>query len=347
VIVVGALPDVPTLDLQLDGVIVTATPTVPGLAGGRLAVLSRDDLRDILKVLPQTTTTQPEPAAAELDSLDVSRVVVDQLPPPTTGTTLRPVRLTVLGVPRLAAHDETISTGLRRGSLAVMAILAAHPQGCAIGDIAASLHPGVDRPTAAKRVRTDINAVRIRLREVTGFHGRGIFVIHDAATGRYHLDPDLIEVDLWQMLTAIDRANQSTDDEAACLTALREAVSWYGGEFADGDERAWAADYATTYRHQILAVYARIAEILEPDQPEQAIAALEQAIDYDPINEELYQRLIRIYGRQSQPDAVHHTLRLLENRLADLVGAEPSEATRALVARQLKPASARPRQEIR
>ena len=91
-------------------------------------------------------------------------------------------------------------------------------------------------------------------------------------------------------------------------------------------------------------MYARIAELLETDQPNQAVAALERALDHDPINEELYQRIIRIHGRQQRPDAVRRTLRRLEDRLADLGDAEPSEATHRIAQRQLRaltPAGAR------
>nr|WP_307837759.1 tetratricopeptide repeat protein [Actinoplanes rishiriensis] len=80
-----------------------------------------------------------------------------------------------------------------------------------------------------------------------------------------------------------------------------------------------------------------MAELLEPDQPDAAVAALETALHHDPVNEELYQRIIRIHGRQHRPDAVRRTLRRLENQLADLGEAEPSEATRRIVARQLLP----------
>ncbi len=157
----------------------------------------------------------------------------------------------------------------------------------------------------------------------------------------------MIAVDLWRMLSAIDRANtasnhnadnhEAADDETACLAALREAVACYRGDFAEGQDRAWVVDYATTYRHQILGAYARIAEILETDQPDQAIAALEAAITRDPVNEELYQRLMRIQGRLGRLDAVRRTLRLLEDRLAGLDETEPSEAIRRVAARQLKP----------
>jgi DNA-binding SARP family transcriptional activator len=143
---------------------------------------------------------------------------------------------------------------------------------------------------------------------------------------------------LWQLLTSIDHANNATDDRDA-LKALQDAADLYGGEFTERLDQPWATDYAITYRHQILSVYARIAEITEPDFPTQAIAALERAIELDPVNEELHQRLMRIHGRQGQPDAVRRTLRRLEHRLAEL-DAEPSDATRRVAERQLRPTAA-------
>jgi DNA-binding SARP family transcriptional activator len=111
------------------------------------------------------------------------------------------------------------------------------------------------------------------------------------------------------------------------------------GDFAEGQDQAWVTDYAITPRLQILNVYARIAELLETDQPDAAIAALEQALRHDPLNEEIYQRIMRIQGRLNRVDAVRRTIRRLENQLAELGGAEPSEATRRVAARQLRPAT--------
>jgi len=48
------------------------------------------------------------------------------------------------------------------------------------------------------------------------------------------------------------------------LAALREATGVYRGDFGADQDRAWIVDYATSYRHQILSAYARIAEIIEP-----------------------------------------------------------------------------------
>ena len=136
------------------------------------------------------------------------------------------------------------------------------------------------------------------------------------------------------MITALTAANHAATD-ADALTALRLAVDLYGGSYAADIDRAWAVDQATTHRHQYLNALARIAEIAEIDAPGQAVEALERAINADPINEELYQRLMRIHGRQHHPDAVRRTYRLLESRLADLGMAEPSHATQRVLRRQL------------
>ncbi|WP_307962388.1 bacterial transcriptional activator domain-containing protein [Salinispora arenicola] len=115
------------------------------------------------------------------------------------------------------------------------------------------------------------------------------------------------------------------------------ATELYGGDFAEGHDHAWVSDYATSYRHQILSAYARIAEILETDHPDQAVAALERAADLDPVNEELYQADHAHPRPQHRPEAVRRTLRRLEERLADLGDAEPSQATRRVAERQLRP----------
>lgn len=339
-VLLGATSDLPQLDLAADGTITTTEPPDGSdrpdgqLAGGRLGTLSAQDLVEVLGMIadaaprPETSNdTSPPEHQPEPETVHIPR--------PRPETSGPPVQLRVLGPPTLATRHGPITTGVRRGSLAVLTVLAAHPTGRTYQQLAADLHPDTnDTQTSVNRVRTDLNAARSLLREATGISGRGKFVIYNRATDRYRIDPDLIDVDLWRMLAALQAANTASDDNA-CLAALHEAVDCYGGDFADGHDRAWVTDYATTYRHQLLAVYARIAEILETDHPDQAIAALENAIDHDPINEELYQRLMRIHGRLDRPDAVRRALRLLEDRLDDLAEAEPSETTRRIAARQL------------
>ncbi|MFC7527549.1 BTAD domain-containing putative transcriptional regulator [Actinoplanes sp. GCM10030250] len=326
---------------ELDGI-----PTAEAAGVVRLSTLVADDLAAVLTMLTDATArAEPghdidldpapsEPAAAPDEvSIEPAEPV-----PSKPSEAPAPVRLRVLGPVLVETESGAVATGMRSGSYTVLASLAANPGGRSLDQLAADLHPDTNPGTAGKRIRTDISTTRRVLRAATG-NGEAMFVVYDAATGRYRLDPELIAVDLWQMLTAIEVANTAEDDTQA-LASLREAAELYGGDFAHGADQTWITDYATTYRHQILSVFARIAELLETDHPGQAVTALERALEFDPVNEELYQRVMRIHGRAGRPDAVRRTLRRLEDRLADLGGAEPSEATRRVAERQLRPATA-------
>ncbi|MEU1808395.1 BTAD domain-containing putative transcriptional regulator [Micromonospora aurantiaca (nom. illeg.)] len=350
-VILGEADSMTALTIAADG-------TLPD--GGRCATLTATDLAQLLAMIaeaaarPEPGTDIDEPAAApsiearaaghpgEADETSEAPTAADLEPvpdlPAASSDTPALVRLTVLGPVTVATDAGPVTTGMRTGSYAALALLAAHPHGRTLRQIAADLHPDTDQDAAIKRVRTDITTARRVLRTATGTP-EAKFIIYDPASGRYRLDPDTIEVDLWRMLTAIGRANTATDDSTA-LVALREAADLYAGDFADGQDRAWVTDYATTHRHQILGVHVRIAEYLEADQPDAAVAALETALRYDPVNEELYQRVIRIHGRHHRPDAVRRTLRRLEAQLAELGDAEPSEATRRIAERQLHPIAA-------
>ncbi|WP_422753090.1 BTAD domain-containing putative transcriptional regulator [Micromonospora sp. WMMD708] len=335
-IVLGPHNGLPTIEITRDGTTRSDRPHPLY----RVSTLSAEDLAAVLAMLtdaqarPEAGVDIDDPAAATTPTTPTA----EPCPvPPESPTAL--VHLRVLGPVTVTTAAGPVTTGMRSGSYVVLAVLAAHPAGRTLCQLAADLHPDVDPASAVKRVRTDITTARRVLRTASG-HAEPMFIVFDPASGRYHLDPQTVAVDLWHMLTAINQATTSENDDEA-LAALRRATDLYAGDFAEGHEHPWAVDYATSYRHQILTAYARIAEILEPDHPDRAVAALERATDLDPVNEELYQRIMRIHGRQQRPDAVRRTLRRLEERLADLVDAEPSQATRRVAERHLLPAASR------
>ncbi|MGC5661695.1 BTAD domain-containing putative transcriptional regulator [Micromonospora sp. WMMD723] len=335
-IVLGPHDGFPTVEITRDGTTRSDRPH----SLHRVSTLSAGDLAAVLAMLtdaqarPESGVEFDDPAAAGTPSVPT----VEPCPvPPENPAAL--VHLRVLGPITVTTAAGPVTTGMRSGSYTVLAVLAARPAGRTLYQLAADLHPDVDPASAVKRVRTDITTARRVLRTATD-HEEHMFIVFDPASGRYHLDPQTVAVDLWHMITAFNQATTSDNDEET-LAALRRATDLYAGDFAEGHDHPWAVDYATSYRHQILTAYARIAEILEPDHPDRAVAALERATDLDPVNEELYQRIMRIHGRQQRPDAVRRTLRRLEERLADLVDAEPSQATRRVAERQFAPAASR------
>ncbi|MGW5557607.1 BTAD domain-containing putative transcriptional regulator [Micromonospora sp. NPDC003944] len=335
-VILGHQNGIPTVEVIAGG-IVTSETACP-LA--RLSTLSADHLAAVLAMLT-TVQARPEPGTdiddppTETQPATTPTKATEPAPAQSDGTAAL-VRLRVLGRVTVTTDTGPVTTGMRKGSYTVLAVLAAHPTGRTLDQLATDLHPDIDPTTAVKRVRTDITSARRILRTATG-HDEPMFVTFDPAASRYLLDPQTVAVDLWQMLTAIHQAANTAETDAERLAALRQATDLYAGDFAEGHDHHWVIDYAASYRHQILTAYARIAEILETDHPDEAVAALERAADLDPINEELYQRIMRIHGRQQRPDAVRRTLRRLEKHLADLADAEPSQATRRVAERQLTP----------
>jgi DNA-binding SARP family transcriptional activator len=337
-VVLGPTASVPTLTVDATGTI-TADPQDAVTEIQRLSTLAASDLAGVLDLV---RAAAPRPVAG----FDIDEDTAPEDPPATTGVATTdiptepenpvPVWLTVLGPTTLTVNGTLLATGIRSGSRAVLTLLAVHPKGRTLDEIVADLHPTVAPAQAISRVKTDITSLRTVLRATAGpGFERAWFVQYDSATARYRIEPDTIDVDVWKMIRAIEAANTVAEDDDACQAALREAVSCYGGDFAADDPAGWSIGYATTLRHQYLSALTRIAEILEPDHPDQAAAVLEQAISVDMTNEELYQRLMRIHGRNHRPDEVRRLLQLLSDRLMQAGEAEPSEATRRVAMRQL------------
>ncbi len=75
-----------------------------------------------------------------------------------------------------------------------------------------------------------------------------------------------------------------------------------GAPLADGAGYDWAEPYAETARRRALDAWTTIAELLEPADPDQALAALETALGHDPFNEYLYQRIMRLQAAAGRPE---------------------------------------------
>jgi hypothetical protein len=142
-------------------------------------------------------------------------------------------------------------------------------------------------------------------------------------------------VDLWRFQAALATARRAQLDPAVAA-ALAEAGEAYGGVLLDGASYAWVeAPREGTRRRAVDA----LAHLAEPRQAagdlEAARAALEQAVDADPVAEELYRRVMPLEAELGRPDAVRRTYRLLARRLADL-DVDPDAETEQLVAELLR-----------
>jgi DNA-binding SARP family transcriptional activator len=232
----------------------------------------------------------------------------------------------VLGPLQITAAGREIGTGLRKAR-ELLAFLAVHPDGATGEAISEALWPGAPPGHGTRQRNIALRKARELLRGATGLPAPMWITL---TAGRYRLDPALAGTDLQQFQAALEAARIAGDDQA-CLAALRAAVGCYRGPLADGAGYDWAEPYAETARRRFLDAWARIAEILQPCDPEQALAALEAALTHDPYNEYTYQQIMRLQAAAGRADAVRRTLALLETRLGELE-VTPGAGTRRLAA---------------
>lgn len=232
----------------------------------------------------------------------------------------------MLGPLRITAAGKEIGGGLRKAR-ELMAFLAVSPDGASAEAISEALWPEADPAQATGQRNLALRKARDMLRSATG-QATPMWILH--TSGRYRLDPARISTDLWQFTAALDQARRAGTDQDR-LTACREAAGLYRGELAEGEGYEWAEPYAETARRRALDAWTTIADILQPHEPGQALAALESALGHDPYNEYLYQKIMRLQAAAGHPEAVRRTLSLLETRLADL-GITPGTQTRHVAA---------------
>ena len=262
---------------------------------------------------PPAAPTAPHPDAHPAGTQDARRPDVQDRPV---------IRVEVLGPLRITAHGQEISGGLRKAR-ELLAFLAVHPGGATPEAISEALWPESTPSHGAAQRTLALRKARTLLRAAAGLT-EPIFIV--LAAGRYRLDPATISTDIAGFQAALEQARRAPDDRA-CLTACQKAAALYRGPLTDGAGYDWAEPYAETARRRALDAWTRIAQILEPASPDQALAALETALGHDPYNEYLYQRIMRLQAATGRPDAARRTFQLLEARLAEL-GLSPDPAIR-------------------
>src|SRR5207248_633766 len=195
--------------------------------------------------------------------------------PPPTGPD-RPLRLRLFGPVRLS-HIRDPDTPLRLGrftAVQVLLYLAVHRHGATSTEVAAALWPGV-RPYPVDRVYRAASALRSAVHHATGVH------ILTRVGDRYRLDPDRVQVDLWQLTAAADQAATAADPHTG-TGALHTIIDTYTGDLAAGQPGAWLVPHREAARRHALDAYTTLAGLSDPPT---AAALLDRAVQVDPYNE--------------------------------------------------------------
>jgi len=280
---------------------------------------------------PPTKPAAAKPPAAEPPAGDTasSRRSPD-------ATAIRPapgrprVPIQVLGHPAIL-DDGAPRQALRRRAQELMVYLAVHRGGANLPDIKEAFWPDASNRRAGERLQTEVGDLRGRIRDA---HGDITVQPVINSGGRYHLSPDIVEVDWWTVQDALAAATATTD-AARRVEHLRRAVAAYHGPLADGCGYDWLPEVQEQVRWQGIIAHTQLAELLVDTVPNEAASLLDRAITLDPYNEDLARAAMRAHTRLGDADAVrgqHHRIRAALDEL-DL---EPDQQTTTLATELLR-----------
>jgi DNA-binding SARP family transcriptional activator len=237
------------------------------------------------------------------------------------------VTVRLLGAYQIRTGDGIIGPGLRVSARELLAYVLVHPDGVTIEQAVEALWPDTALGKERQQFWNALGNLRSVLREASGHPGKAIVHAH----GRYRPEEGLFAVDLWRFQQAISQA-RTADHDAGATAALRAAVGAYSGSLLEGEPYGWAEPARQALRDQAVDALSQLAELRDAAGDDHgAQAALERAIQADPVAEECYRRLMRLHARQRRLDLAQRRYRQLKMRLEEL-DADPEPETTALLA---------------
>lgn len=257
--------------------------------GRRLAVLDATSALDLLELLnpepdpvqqpnPPVTFAEPEPAAYE----------------PASETTKIQVR--ILGRPRILDRHGKPITGLRTAAIQTLVLLAVRRTHIAKIDLWEALFPEATMQRAEERFAVTIADLRNGFRRAGG--DRSVNAVPNLG-GRYHLDPNLVEVDLWRFDDYLATAGRITDLEVR-RDHLRRAVALHAGPLADGTDYDWTEPVQHAHTSRVIDALVALAE--SAHDPSEAAELLDQACELAPGNTAVFQLALRAFGQAQDLD---------------------------------------------
>jgi DNA-binding SARP family transcriptional activator len=299
---------------------------------GHLTVLDQSTAADILGLVGaakglhlQDVAETPAPPEQQRPAqpASVSPPSDDGAPADTAVPSAHLVRVRVLGQPAILDGDGQPVSGLRAKSLELLVYLAVHRRGAALSDIMEALWPEASTRRAPQRLSTCAANLRGVIRRVAAAQAAPA----DGGTpaelqpvvntgGRYHLNPDMLDVDWWRVLDAYAQIAPAAE-ESAKLHHLRAAVDAGGnGVLADGLDYEWIDTDREHVRRYLVRTYAHAGDLTVNSDPDEARRLAAAAADLDPLSEELARRAMRAAAQADDPAAVRRRLETIRRNLS-------------------------------
>ncbi|MBC9718019.1 LysM peptidoglycan-binding domain-containing protein [Streptomyces sp. TRM66268-LWL] len=356
VLTLDAAPAQHALHIDVGGAVDTGPDS---LADATLFTLAPEPAIELLTTLRAAHGKHPTASAArKTHATDVAHSTRTDAPIPTppspesdpagpasrkesaTSNGKHPVHIKLFGRFTLTVHGKecALADARKEETREYLSLLGAYPSGLNAEEIADKMNlAGNPEETKAKVANLRRSARRL-LRTATGTHTPSFVILSGE---RQRLDPQLVATDLAAFTDAVREA-ASTTTPYAHADALRQIVETYDGQLCDGSDYMWLDDLRPSLHRRAVDALVLLADHMaqHSTDPEPALALLNQAADFDPTNERVYQRIVRLQRDVGRDDAAHRTLALLSHRLAD-IDAEPEPATTALLYGAVRPAASR------
>ncbi|MBK6873830.1 MAG: LysM peptidoglycan-binding domain-containing protein [Kineosporiaceae bacterium] len=227
--------------------------------------------------------------------------------------------------------------GLRQHAGGLLAYLAIHRRGADKNDILEALWPDAPVRRAAERLATEVGNLRRCLRQAATDQANPAVV---NTGGRYHLNPDVMDVDLWAFEGNLQDARNSTDHQVG-IRALERAIDTATEELCSRRDYHWLEPVREQARRAAIHAHLRLADMLSDAEPQRATTLIRAAAAMDPTNEDLAQQAIRAHVRTGDAEAIRDQLRRLRTALGN-IGEALSEDTVALVENAISQSIHRP-----
>ncbi|MEV6236760.1 hypothetical protein [Lentzea sp. NPDC051838] len=315
-----------TVIVRADGT-VSATSPGPGdeLADARLFNLPASDAADLLTVLREAEADPgPEPALPE------PRTSAAEAESSATMSLLARPRLVVkvfgqfqLALAQPGSEGRELNGLLTPKHREVLVHLALHPQGVRREALNEAVWPDSRPPRPYNSFHNALSVLRRLLAEATNGTLTDLVLSED---GRYRLNDELADVDLWEFNRALRQARHAGEDRK---TQLQKAVDLYAGDLAEDLLTSWLEPFRESARRDVLDALAALIREHGETEPETELVLLEQARKLDQFNEGVYRDIMRVQARLGQHTAVPRTFALLTATLGE-IDEEPSAETRQL-----------------
>jgi DNA-binding SARP family transcriptional activator/predicted ATPase len=192
--------------------------------------------------------------------------------------------------------------------------------------------PDTTEAQARNNLRQLLHQLRQAFPEALHFLSTGMHTLHWHPVTPFHLDVAAFE----QALTAADAATRR-NDQHALQAALEQADSLYRGELLPGCYDEWVLSERERLRQRHLQALERLLRLFEGQgDTVTAIGYGQRLLALDPLSEDLYRRLMRLFALNNDRASALHVYHTCVTTLQREMGVDPDPATRVAYERLIQ-----------